>query len=306
MLATCGLADLQALIETIGADVFVVDVLPDGSFLSATHNTRLQRSTGMDIKAAQAKPLAAFMDPAQTALIEQHYRRCVATRQTVEYEIELDLPVGRRWWHTVLAPIEGGQGRIVRLLGTTTDTTERRRRELDLAVTERHYRHIVQDHTELICRYLPDTTITFCNDAYARLRGVSPTDMLGRRLSDLLPPEDWTIVDSALANLTPDQSVNEHELRYLASDRTVRWIWWRNRAFFDQDGNAVEYQSIGSDITDRKNLQEQLSRRDRLFRLITGHATDMIALHRPDRVFRYVSPSCQRLLGYQPGEMNGR
>ena len=80
MLATCGLADLQALIETIGADVFVVDVLPDGSFLSATHNSRLQRSTGMDIKAAQGKRLAEFMEKSelngQTYLV-QYFERAV-------------------------------------------------------------------------------------------------------------------------------------------------------------------------------------------------------------------------------------
>lgn len=42
------------------------------------------------------------------------------------------------------------------------------------------------------------------------------------------------------------------------------------------------------------------------FRLITDYATDMISRHGPDGTYRYASPSCLRLLGYQPEEMIGK
>ena len=39
------------------------------------------------------------------------------------------------------------------------------------------YRAVVQDQTELICRFLLDTTRTFVNDAYARFFGL-PADRI--------------------------------------------------------------------------------------------------------------------------------
>ncbi len=52
---------------------------------------------------------------------------------------------------------------------------------------------------------------------------------------------------------------------------------------------------------DRAGLEE----RDRL-RLLIANSTDMLARHAPDGCYRYVSPVCQELLGYEPDELVGR
>lgn len=67
-------------------------------------------------------------------------------------------------------------------------------------------------------------------------------------------------------------------------------------------------------IADR-NAQESVRRRgaelalqesERLYRLLADHSTDMVSLHGPAGEFRYVSPSCRSMLGYEPGELIGR
>lgn len=45
--------------------------------------------------------------------------------------------------------------------------------------------------------------------------------------------------------------------------------------------------------------------RDRL-RLLPANSTDMLARHAPDGTYRYVSPACRELLGYEPDELVGR
>jgi PAS domain S-box-containing protein len=39
----------------------------------------------------------------------------------------------------------------------------------------------------------------------------------------------------------------------------VRWQRWSDRAIFDKDGRVIEYQSVGRDITDRKEAEEKLA-----------------------------------------------
>ena len=41
----------------------------------------------------------------------------------------------------------------------------------DCWASEERYRTIVEEQTELICRYRPDTTLTFVNEAYCRYFG---------------------------------------------------------------------------------------------------------------------------------------
>lgn len=48
-----------------------------------------------------------------------------------------------------------------------------------------------------------------------------------------------------------------------------------------------------------------LEERDRL-RLLVANSTDMLARHAPDGRYRYVSPVCWELLGYEPEELVGR
>jgi len=56
------------------------------------------------------------------------------------------------------------------------------------------------------------------------------------------------------------------------------------------------------DVTpDRAVLEE----RDRL-RLLVTNSADMLARHAPDGTYRYVSPACRELLGYEPDELVGR
>ena len=63
----------------------------------------------------------------------------------------------------------------------------RRRAEESLRESEERYRNVVETQTELICRYLPDTTLTFVNDAYCRYFGRSRDELVGRKFIELIP-----------------------------------------------------------------------------------------------------------------------
>jgi predicted RNase H-like nuclease (RuvC/YqgF family) len=41
----------------------------------------------------------------------------------------------------------------------------------------------------------------------------------------------------------------------------ICWQQWTNRAIFDKHGNFIEFQSVGSDITERKRMEEELRKR---------------------------------------------
>ena len=55
------------------------------------------------------------------------------------------------------------------VLGVDRDVTERIRAEQKLRESEARYRAMVEDQSELICRFTPDFILTFVNDAYCRL-----------------------------------------------------------------------------------------------------------------------------------------
>jgi len=92
------------------------------------------------------------------------------------------------------APIRDKGGVIAGSVLVVRDITERtrsevalRRSESRLRESEARYRAVVDDQIELVCRYEPDTTITFANRAFAEFYGHRFDDLIGSKLIELHP-----------------------------------------------------------------------------------------------------------------------
>ena len=136
------------------------------------------------------------------------------------------------------------------------DITERKQAESHLRQTEERYRDIVEDQTELICRFLIDGTLTFVNGAYARYFDRTPEALVGTTFWPLIPEEVHEKSREFLASITPEYPVRSIEHPVLSPSGEIRWQHWTDRAIFDVDGRLQEYQAVGRDITDRKRAEE--------------------------------------------------
>ncbi|MBW4620622.1 MAG: PAS domain-containing protein [Cyanosarcina radialis HA8281-LM2] len=134
------------------------------------------------------------------------------------------------------------------------DITEQKRSEIALRQSEERYRAIVEDQTELICRFTPDCTLTFVNQAYSRYFGSTPEELIGRNFLDFIPESDRAAVERQIAKLraaTPETAPITHEHRVIKPNGEIGWQEWTDRAIFDDDGQLMEFQSVGRDISDR-------------------------------------------------------
>gem|GEM_PF-1374732 len=143
------------------------------------------------------------------------------------------------------------------------DVTKEKKYQLDLEAKEARYRGIVEDQTELICRFLPDGTHVFVNEAYCKYFGKKCTELIGKKFRPEIPPEDQAGVREHFASLKKDHPVSTTDHRIIILDGTIRWQWWTDRAIFDAEGQLIEYQSVGRDITGLKRAEENLRESER-------------------------------------------
>lgn len=123
---------------------------------------------------------------------------------------------------------------------------------------EERYRAVVESQTEFISRFLPDGTHIFVNEAYCRYFGKSPDEIIGTRFIPTIPKEDKKRLEQHFASLTPMKPVATVEHRIIMPNGIVRWQAWSDRAIFNADGQVAEYQSVGRDITERKEAERAL------------------------------------------------
>ncbi len=148
-----------------------------------------------------------------------------------------------------------------------TSTEEELRQQVDEIVTtqqellknEERYRNVVEDQTEFICRFQPDGTHLFVNDAYCRYFGKNREDIINHFFIPNVPPEDRSLLKDHFASFTPDHLSHSIEHRIIMPDGEVRWQQWSDRAIFNEWGTVIEYQSVGRDITDNKRTEYALN-----------------------------------------------
>ncbi|MBY0467924.1 MAG: PAS domain S-box protein [Burkholderiaceae bacterium] len=123
---------------------------------------------------------------------------------------------------------------------------------------KRQFEAIVQDQSDVICRFRADGTVLFVNDAFCRMFGVNSGDIVGRHWAPVVYPEDMQHVTDGLARLSPSNPVVTIENRVFGEAGVLRWGQFANRGFFDAHGQLVEVQCVGRDISQQKALQVQL------------------------------------------------
>ncbi len=105
---------------------------------------------------------------------------------------------------------------------------------------------------ELMCRFSPDAKLTFVNNVYSWYFNQGRADLIGRKLPFIFN-KDLAKVKTLFASFTPENPVKVIEYRVVKPNGVMRKQQWINHAMFDNHGKLIEIQSVGRDITKRKN-----------------------------------------------------
>lgn len=161
------------------------------------------------------------------------------------------------WVNVAVTAVYKTPGEVDYAICIVEDIDCRKQAEAQLRLSEARYRAIVEDQTELIARFAPDTTILFVNEAFCRYLGVKREEIIGTSYAPQVFEADREQVAQQVQTMSFENPTVTIENR-LVINGEVRWTQWINRMLFDDQGNFIEYQSVGRDVTDRKRAEEKL------------------------------------------------
>lgn len=203
--------------------------------------------------------------PKQVAnLIVDCIQETLRSGQIVECEYALPLNGEDTWFSANASTLEDDM-----VIWVSRDITERKKTEQALREGEARYRAIVEDQTEMVCRSTPEGVLTFVNGAYCRTYGKTADRLIGYNWLDFYPPDEREIVRQRVNTLSPENPSISFEYQVQLPDGRLRWQEWTDRALLNDRGLVEEIQSVGRDITKRKQAEEALRH----------HAGEMAALH---------------------------
>ena len=127
-----------------------------------------------------------------------------------------------------------------------------------------------------LCNWKPDTTLTFANQKYCQIFGIQ-SDPVGRCWLDYVPKEQHASTLQYIANLVqhphPTAAVAENPARM--EDGSIQYYQWVVTPVLDERGEVVEFQSLGVDITARKQAEQQVQALQEL----SQATTDALSAH---------------------------
>lgn len=279
------------------------DLQPDGSFHWSGELLRLHGLASTASNSPQA--LFALYAPTDAARLGIAFERALAHGEQFDLICRLLRENGPiRWLRLCGLPMPGRPGLIT---GFAQDVTASHEAELALRTTETRLQSIVRYQRDLVCRFLPDGTITFVNPPYCRFFGHEESRLLGASLYQVLPERFRDPARAKISRLLAEKRSGEritHET-HSAEGRCVV-IEWQTTLFFSDQGTVSEILAVGTDVTDRLRAENALRDIERELENLLDASVDPFCLTDLEGRILRTNRELAGLLGCSRTELDGR
>jgi PAS domain S-box-containing protein len=221
-------------------------------------NKASEELTGIPAQDALGKHLYdIFPRSAQTEQAERMYYKALRTKQPQRFVNEYRL--GNRDLIFEISAYPAGDGLSV----VVKDITEKKQAEEALRESEEKYRILVENSQDSIIIVDFEGTIQLANEASVRLSDYSLDEGIGMNIMEILTPAYREEALKKLEQAKNGEPVPYFEAAIQRKDGTIVAIEACGQAVF-KDGEAVGAQVIARDITERKRIDEERQRIERL------------------------------------------
>jgi PAS domain S-box-containing protein len=185
----------------------------------------------------------------------------IEKRTDFEAEYRIVLAGGAvRHIYILAHPIFDNAGTLVEYVGTAMDLTERKRAEEKLAESERRFRLLVESIPHHVWSLRPDGTGGYVNQRLIDYTGISLEQLRRGGAWAALHPDDMERVKAAWATAFANGTDYEMEQRVRGRDGRYRRFVCRAVVVRDERGEVVEWFGTDTDVEDRRQAEESLTR----------------------------------------------
>jgi two-component system cell cycle sensor histidine kinase/response regulator CckA len=293
---------LREIVQTLDAIVWEADA---ATFQFTFVSQRAEDFLGYPIEQWTSQPdfWANHIHPEDRAETLAYRRREVEAGRDYEVEYRMKAADGRvTWLRDIVRLVRDSSGTVMRLRGVTVDINERRRAQEAVLASEAKYRTLFEGVPVGVYRSTPDGKVLEANPALAQMLGYeNASGTLAINTDDVyVDPEGrkkWQ------ARMDESGLVRDFETQARRRDGTLIWLRDSARVVRDAQSNVLYYEGILEDITERKQLEEQLRQSQKMEavgRLAGGVAHDF------NNLLTIISGYSDLLLDTLPGQERSR
>ena len=245
---------LQSIYDEVNHSFFVVDVLSNGSYRFKGNNPHHEKQTGVRNQKIIGKTPEEVLDPQTAKAVTSNYDTCIREGKTIQYEELLTSQGNETWWETVLNPVRNETGRIYRIIGTSTNITERK-----LAENQLHKLNTaIEQSPAIVVITDPEGNIEFVNPMFTLVTGYTVDEVKGKNprilKSGLMPESLYTELWKTILS----GNVWHGELQNKKKNGELYWDQAVISAILNKEGVITNFVAVKLDITEQKSVLTEL------------------------------------------------
>ncbi len=194
-------------------------------------------------------------------------------------------------------------GEVVGVLGIARDITERKRSKEKLRKTKERFENLFEEANELIVTTDPEGNIKRMNKKAEEMTGYSEKEVKGENILSFAYEEDKEEFIEIWKRVVKGE-FEEMVVRIEAKDGEIRWMKAGGRPIME-DGEVVEIQYNGQDITNLKEAEERARKEGERFEKLFRGANHLIITTNKMGYIRRVNEWVEKVLGYSEEDLKG-
>jgi PAS domain S-box-containing protein len=223
-------------------------------------NPAVEALTGYRTDELERDGFVNWIHPGDQARMLAHWAEIFQGGAFEDEEYRLITRDGRtRWASASWGPILDEAGKQIGVQGSERDITERKAADERLRESERRFRGLLE-HVQLAAAIFDvDGNLEFVNDYTTAITGWTREELIGHHTTEFLAPEEHGRVHKLLVSLK-QRGEPLHwlsEIAVLTKDGKRRCLLMNHVVLVDSAGKVTAVASLGADITEHRELQEQ-------------------------------------------------
>ncbi len=240
----------------------------------------VEHNRGFTVAEAKALSLEQTLSPQSletvTRILEMELARDgqpgVDPLRSRRVEIEESLKSGGyAWAEATVSFIRDTNGEPSAIMGVTRDISERKAAEEQLSESERKYRNLFENGSDIICIHDLEGNLLDTNLTYKTEYGWRQEDLDGVNIRQMITERYRSEFDAYLDRVIANGSDAGYLNAFTSSGREVV-LEYRNRLIRDGEGQPVAVQGAARDVTDRIKYEKALKESEEKYKALVRHA----------------------------------
>ncbi len=295
--------EFQHIISNAIDIIYTTDMEGNVTYVNASGRKLL----GYEEEDMMGRSFKTFIHPEYVEVVEKQFTDQFQKRSEESYsefkiltKHEQEIWVGQNV-KTTFSPIYPKM--ITGFFGIVRNLDSMKQAELNLKESERKYRELFDNSTDLIQSVDPNGKLLYVNESWKKTLGYTVDELVHLNFMDLVHDDSKAYCEELLSDLLKLGEINPdkvHSFRMIAKNGEDL-VLKGGVSLTKTNGQVISLQTFLRNVTEQEKIEKALQRSEENFRLISDSLTDVFFLYNlQEKRYEYISEHAKDQLGADP------